>query len=93
MADSETLFRKSCCVCGEPLRETPRWRQCCSRACLLVRLDWETGTELRFILTNLRCFGGGGFRTLEERMSEAVRRLPIDEGPLAELLIEIVQIA
>jgi hypothetical protein len=47
---------------------------------------------LKFLLINLRWFGGAGFRTLEQRMEEAVRRLPTSWDLLAELLIEVLEI-
>jgi hypothetical protein len=48
--------------------------------------------ELRFILLNARCFGGAGFRTLEERLAEAIEQLSISSESLALLLIEILSI-
>ena len=40
----------------------------------------------------MRAYGGNGFGSLEERMAEAVEQLPIDDGLLALLLIEILEI-
>jgi hypothetical protein len=47
---------------------------------------------LKFLLINSRWFGGAGFRTLEHRMEEAVRNLPISSELLADLLITILEI-
>jgi|SRR5271157_4958469 len=93
MTDSETLFWSGCCqVCGEPLREPHRWREYCSPKCRLVKLDFEECVELEFILNTSRWSGGAGWQTLEERMAEAVRQLSRSADPLAEVLIEIVEI-
>jgi hypothetical protein len=54
--------------------------------------DFEEFATLKFLLINSRWFGGGGFRTLEQRMEEAVRNLPIGSELLALLLIEILEI-
>lgn len=89
----ETLFRRGhCWACGDPLREPHKPRGYCSWQCRLDVADWEECTELRFLLTNMRAYGGNGFGTLEERMAEAVEQLPIDDGLLALLLIEILEI-
>ena len=58
----------------------------------MVRSDCEDWTTLKFILLNSRWSGGNGFRTLEERMAEAVEQLPIGSELLALLLIEILEI-
>lgn len=54
--------------------------------------EFATLQSLQFLLINLRWSGGAGFRTLEQRMEEAVRRLPISWDLLAKLLIEILEI-
>jgi hypothetical protein len=91
------LFRKECCyVCGASLLKLVgaqiRYAHYCSRECLMVMLEFEEFTTLQFLLINLRWSGGTGFRTLEQRMEEAVRRLPISWDLLAKLLIEILEI-
>jgi hypothetical protein len=53
---------------------------------------FEEFATLKFILINSRCFGGAGFKTLEERMAEAIEKLSISADLLAEVLIEIVEI-
>jgi hypothetical protein len=58
----------------------------------MVMVEFEEFATLRFILINSRWSGGAGFRTLEERMEEAVRNLPISSELLALLLIEILEI-
>jgi hypothetical protein len=63
----------------------------CSRACFMKMVEFEESTELRFISLNSRWLGGGGFRTLEERMEEALERLPISSELLAFLLIEMLR--
>ena len=59
---------------------------------LVKMADFEEFATLKFLLINSRWFGGAGFRTLEQRMEEAVRRLPTSWDPLAELLIEGLEI-
>jgi hypothetical protein len=58
----------------------------------MVMAEFEEFTTLKFLLINLRWSGGTGFRTLEQRMEEAVERLPIGSELLALLLIEILEI-
>jgi hypothetical protein len=62
-----------------------RYSHYCSRECMMVMVEFEEFTTLKFILINSRWSGGVGFRTLEEKMQEAVEQLPIDEGVLALL--------
>jgi hypothetical protein len=92
-----TLFRRGCCqVCGEPLLKLvgtqTRYSHYCSRACLAMMAGFEESVTLKFLLINLRCFGGEGFQTLEEQMQKAVEQLPVDERMLADLLITILEI-
>ncbi len=91
------VFKKGCCwVCGEPLFRLvgawPRYSHYCSRECRIKMVDFEEFATLKFLLINSRWFGGAGFRTLEQRMEEAVERLPIGSELLALLLIEIFEI-
>jgi hypothetical protein len=58
----------------------------------MKKVDFEEFATLKFLLINSRWFGGAGFRTLEQRMEEAVERLPIGSELLALLLIEILEI-
>jgi hypothetical protein len=59
---------------------------------LTKMVDFEEFATLKFLLINSRWFGGAGFRTLEPRMEEAVRNLPISSELLADLLITILEI-
>jgi hypothetical protein len=58
----------------------------------MVMAEFEEFTTLKFLLINSRWFGGPGLRTLEQRMEEAVRNLPISSELLALLLITILEI-
>jgi hypothetical protein len=92
-----TLFKRGhCWVCGEPLLKLvgaqKRFSHCCSRYCRMMMADFEEFETLKFLLFNSRWLGGAGFRTLEQRMEEAVRNLPIGSELLALLLIELLEI-
>jgi hypothetical protein len=84
-----------CWVFGAPLFRLvgawTRYSHSCSRECRKM-VDFEEFATLKFLLINSRWFGGAGFRTLEHRMEEAVRNLPISSDLLADLLITILEI-
>jgi hypothetical protein len=66
--------------------------RCCQRPeCRALVAEIDTIIMLQFILTNMRWAGGEGLETPEELVALAIKQLPIDEGPLAELLIEIIE--
>jgi hypothetical protein len=53
--------------------------------------ECDAFSTLQFLLQQSPWAGGLGWDTLEEQLREAFNLLPIDEGPLAEVLIETIE--
>jgi hypothetical protein len=53
--------------------------------------NFHESSMFEFLMLNMRCRGGSGLESTEELMRAAVEKLAIDEGPLADLLIEIYE--
>jgi hypothetical protein len=100
------LYLKRCWVCGETFETTKAGSRCCRwPECRAAVWEIDTILLLRFLLEQSRWTGGPGWADgelapvmypmvdgLMKKMREAVKRLESgDEGPLAELLIELCE--
>jgi hypothetical protein len=86
------LYPLACLVCGQAfLAKTRKAKSCGKRACIAFMTNFHESSMFEFLMLNMRCRGGGGLESMRELMERAVEKLAIDEGPLADLLIEIYE--
>ena len=91
-----TLNLLNCMVCGQSfLARIRKAKSCGKRECMrahhLRGSRFHDSSMFEFLMLNMRCRGGSGLESTEELMRAAVEKLAIDEGPLADLLIEIYE--
>ena len=87
-----TLNLLKCMVCEQPFSaRTRKAKSCGKRECIAFMTNFHESSMFEFLMLNMRCRGGSGLESTEELMRAAVEKLAIDEGPLADLLIEIYE--
>jgi hypothetical protein len=91
-APANVSFVRHCMVCEQPFSaRTRKAKNCGERECIAFMTDFRESSMVELLLHNMRCRGGSGLESSEELMRAAVENLAIDEGPLADLLIEIYE--
>jgi hypothetical protein len=92
MKESNVSFLRNCWVCGNPfLAKARKAKSCARRECLGCMAVFRETYVFDFIMLNSRFGGGSGLESIEEQLQRAIEKLPSDEGPLAELLIGIIE--
>jgi hypothetical protein len=90
-------YLRCCEVCERQFISAKRSARCCSRKdCRALVMDFDCFLQLQAILKTSHWAGGLNQeeslqKYLEERMWEAVRRLPHSEDLLGEVLVEILE--
>jgi hypothetical protein len=102
--EPHVTFLLNCWVCGMPYESIKAGSRSCRKPeCRATLADLDSLMLGQFILGSMRCYGGPGWELGEraptmypsadpvrELMERAIKELPMDEGLLAELLIELL---